>query len=95
MNRLIRYWFLFETDRSPRALNLGCGVSAYGYDDALALLNERVFKDGIVPRILELKENVDISLVDDKTCSIEHGEPDNSRHLVSEGIRGTHTLTPD
>jgi hypothetical protein len=40
---------------------LGCGVSAYGYDDALALLNERVFKDGIVPRILELKENVDFA----------------------------------
>jgi hypothetical protein len=66
MNRLTRYWFLFEPDPWPNALNLGCGVSAYGYDDALALLHERVFKDGTLPRLLELKENVDISLLDDK-----------------------------
>jgi hypothetical protein len=67
MNPLTRYWFLFEPQSLPRALNLGCGVSAYGYDDALALLHERVFKDGILPRILELKEDLDISLLDDNT----------------------------
>ena len=54
MNRLVRYWFLFEPHLSLSPLNLGCGVSAYGYEDALALLNEKVFKDGVLPRILEL-----------------------------------------
>ena len=53
MNRLVRYLFLFEPHLSLSPLNLGCGVSAYGYGDALAL-NEKVFKDGVLPRILEL-----------------------------------------
>lgn len=66
MNQLIRYWFVFEPQPLPRAFNLGCGVSAFGYDDALALLHERVFKGAGFPRILELKEDVDISLLDEK-----------------------------
>ena len=66
MDQLIRYWFRFEPQILSRALNLGCGVSAWGYEDALALLHERIFKDGILPRILELKQGVDISLLDDE-----------------------------
>lgn len=50
----------------PTALNLGCGVTAYDYNDALALLREKVFKGGVVPRILEFKEDVDISLLEQK-----------------------------
>jgi hypothetical protein len=63
---LIRYWFRFEPLASPQPLNLGCGVTAHDYSDALALLREKVFKDEALPRILELKENVDIAMLDQK-----------------------------
>ena len=66
MNQLVRYWFRFEPHTSPHVLNLGCGISAYGYDDALALLRDKVFKDVALPRIIEVKENVDVSLLDHK-----------------------------
>jgi len=66
MKLLARYWFRFEAQAPPHPLNLGCGVSAYDRDDALALLKEKVFKNGVLPRILEAKENVDISVLDGK-----------------------------
>ena len=65
----------------PRAINLGCGVTAYGYDDALALLREKVFTDGVLPRILEFNEDdIDISLLDH-----EHVRP-NMENPISRGI---------
>jgi hypothetical protein len=66
MKRLIRYWFRFQPHPLPRALNLGCGVTADGYDDALTLLREKVFKDAVLPGILEVKEDIDISVLDHK-----------------------------
>jgi hypothetical protein len=40
---LSRFWFQFERLRQPTALNLGCGITAYDYDDALALLRTHIF----------------------------------------------------
>jgi hypothetical protein len=64
---MIRFWFKFEPS-SRCALNLGCGVTACDYDDAVALLllQETVFKDGTLPRILEVTANVDISTLDQR-----------------------------
>jgi hypothetical protein len=64
--RLARYWFRFEAQAPPQPLNLGWGVSAYDYDDALALLRERVFRDAVLPQIVEVNENVDVSTLDSK-----------------------------
>jgi len=62
--RLRRYWFEFEPSPIPTPINLGCGVTAYNYDDAIALMNEVVFKQDPVPKILRALEDVDVSTLD-------------------------------
>jgi hypothetical protein len=60
---LKRFWFKFSPlPNNP--LNLGCGVTARDYSDALTLLKERVFRDGHIPTIQEVKENVELAALD-------------------------------
>lgn len=59
-----RYWFVFESDPSPNALNLGCGVTARDMEDALTLLRERVFVGRSLPTVVSVTEDVDISSLD-------------------------------
>jgi hypothetical protein len=66
MKTLKRYWFSFENLGKPSALNLGCGVTAYGYDDAINLLRERVFAGKELPRIVGCNEDLDVSTLDQK-----------------------------
>jgi hypothetical protein len=61
---LRRYWFKFEPLGKPSSLNLGCGVTAYSLDDAVALLRERVFMDQPLPRIAQTIEDVDVRTLD-------------------------------
>lgn len=62
---LRRYWFRFEGIEPYNLLRRGCGVTAYGYDDAIALLTERVFTEKKLPPIDECIEDVDISTLDE------------------------------
>jgi len=66
MIKLRRYWFRFHPIGRPTPLNLGCGVTAYDYDDALGLIAARVFPGENVPRIEQVIEDVDISKLDAK-----------------------------
>src|SRR5688572_1906944 len=43
MTLLHRYWFEFEPSLTPSFINMGCGVTAYDYDDAVSLLSHHVF----------------------------------------------------
>jgi hypothetical protein len=64
---LHRYWFKFALglgDPHPAGVLLGCGVTAYNYDDALQVLRERVFVDQELPEIVEKVEDVDVSSLD-------------------------------
>ncbi len=64
---LIRYWFEFQYNHYselPIGLDLGCGVTAYNYDDAIFLLRKEVFKDGDIAIIKKVIENVDVSTLD-------------------------------
>ena len=45
-------------------LNLGSGVTAYDYDDAIALLKERVFTKETMPKITDFIQDVDVSTLD-------------------------------
>lgn len=60
---LRRYWFTFEPSESPIPTNSGCGVTAYDYEDALALMRDRVFH-GQLPPIEQCTEDVDVSSLD-------------------------------
>lgn len=44
------YWIAFERLRRPSPLNLGCGITAYDFDDA-----NRILSASILPREPELK----------------------------------------
>ena len=61
---LHRYWFEFDAN----ALQLGvipfCGVTAYGEEDARALLAATVFSGTPIPPTRRVVEDVDVSTLD-------------------------------
>jgi hypothetical protein len=62
-----RFWFEFSADPGtslPAGVRLGCGVSAYDYDDALQIIQTSVFKNGALPTIARDIEDVDVSELD-------------------------------
>ena len=65
---MIRYWFEFDFNSYkgaiPAGLHLGCGVTAFSSEHALALLKSKVFKDEVLPKITECINNVDINILD-------------------------------
>ena len=61
MKTVRKFWFRFEKLQRPTALNLGCGVSAFDYEDALNLLKERIFGPNGPPPIVQCIEDVQIS----------------------------------
>jgi hypothetical protein len=75
MSSLTRYWFKFEKQAPASAVNLGCGVTAYGDEDALTLLKERVFKQPTLPTILNWVRDIDISQLDPKQVLPNLGDP--------------------
>jgi hypothetical protein len=60
---LQRFWFQF-VDPEPRVLRLGCGVTAYDYEDAIAILEQTVFAGRNVPKITSVVPNVDVTTLD-------------------------------
>jgi hypothetical protein len=63
---LIRFWFQFEDtpEMFSLALTLGCGVTAYSYEDALHILKSTVFKHQPPGNIIQVIENIDVSTLD-------------------------------
>ena len=64
---LTRYWFEFDwgDEEPPPGARFGCGVTALGAEDALALLRERVFVGRDLPPIKRMIEDVDVSTLDE------------------------------
>ena len=63
---LHRYWFQFQVNEAEVQtwLSLGCGVTAYDRDDALALLKEPVFRSAEIPKIERMTEDIDVTQLD-------------------------------
>jgi hypothetical protein len=61
---LKRYWFKFVNLPKFDAMTLGCGVTAYDYDDAISLMRQTVFAEKEMPTIGDVVENVDIRTLD-------------------------------
>jgi hypothetical protein len=62
-----RYWFEFDSTKNndlPPGLPIGCGISAYDFNDAISILRRKVFKELEIPELKEKKENVDIRTLD-------------------------------
>jgi hypothetical protein len=63
---LTRFWIRFRSIPPYNSLRMGCGVTAYSYEDALSILRETVFKDEDMPLVEDAIENIDISTLDQK-----------------------------
>jgi hypothetical protein len=63
MKLLTRYWFTFTRTSKPSPLNVGCGVTAFGYADALELLREHLAPEDVA-RVAGHVENIDVSTLD-------------------------------
>jgi hypothetical protein len=64
---LTHFWIEFDFSaeaRPPLGTGLGVGVTAIDRGDALRLVAHRVFGDGPLPPIKELREGVDVSTLD-------------------------------
>ena len=61
---LKRFWFEFEPFGYPTALNLGCGVTGYDYNDAVRLLQERVFAGQTLPKVVRVLPDVNVQDLD-------------------------------
>ena len=59
--RLHRYWFEFERDSAPLACHLGCGVTAFGVEDARALIRAET---GSCPEPKRIVVDVDVSTLE-------------------------------
>jgi len=57
--RLRRFWFEFDQPPAYSPLGIGCGVTAYALDDAMALLRLRVFSNGEF-QVRRVVEDVDV-----------------------------------
>ena len=64
---LRRYWFKFDItiqNNPPIGTLVGCGVTAYNYDDAMNLIKEMVFKTINIPPLIECIEDVNVLSLD-------------------------------
>jgi hypothetical protein len=65
--KLHKYWIRFNlkiTDPHPIGTLMGCGVTAASKQDALKLVEERVFGSGPLPSIQSCIEDVDPRILD-------------------------------
>ena len=82
--KLKRFWFEFNfpNPNIPNWVMLGCGVTAWNYDDALNIIKEKVSIDHSVPSIKKFIEDVDVT-----TLEKDHVLP-NLSALSTPNIRG-------
>lgn len=82
--KLIRYWFEFEYEHYselPMGLALGCGITALTYEDAIALLKEKIFLDKPITAFKKLIENVDVSTLEANHVLPNLGAPTTARGI--------------
>jgi hypothetical protein len=58
-----RYWITFPHVGRPHPIELGCGVTAWNYDDALLLIRA-AFPDLALGSPQKVVENIDVSTLD-------------------------------
>lgn len=63
---LKRFWFRFASIEPLSSLRLGCGVTAYDYDDAIAILRETIFLNQELPSVDSVIEGVDVTSLDQR-----------------------------
>jgi hypothetical protein len=76
-----KFWFEFDfvgVNNVPNGVDMGIGVTAFNYDDAISILNLKVFKTYRLPTIKKMTEAIDIATLD-KQQILTATLPDNLR----------------
>lgn len=63
----IRFWFEFNIENrasQPAGIGWGVGVTAIDQDDAIKIINQKIFKGATMPGIKRMVENIDIRDLD-------------------------------
>jgi hypothetical protein len=84
--KLRRFWFEFNSDDDnlPFGMRLGCGVTAWNYDDALNIIkNKTLTKD--LPKIKKVIEGIDLSTLDINHILVNISSPSNLRGIWYPG----------
>jgi hypothetical protein len=63
---LRRFWISFEPSDNRLSLwsSFGCGVTAYDYEDAIAILGQTVFAKRDLPKVQKVIADVDVRTLD-------------------------------
>lgn len=67
MSTYKRYWFEFEIDSAfefPAGIGIGCGVTAVDMNDAIKIMDEKVFSDIKRPPFKKTVEDIDLRDLD-------------------------------
>lgn len=73
-----RFWITFKLPlpaEHPMGLARGCGVTAQDLNDAMAMLQEHVFRENASPPIDDIVEDVDVSTLDPRHVLANMGFP--------------------
>ena len=65
---LRKFWFEFEIDSAfnfPPGIGLGCGITTYDYNDALKMMDEKIFHSIKRPPFKKVIQDVEISMLDE------------------------------
>lgn len=62
MALLRRFWFVFQNAPAFSPLQLGCGVTAYSFDDACHILNDHISYGDL--KIKSVTEDADVNNLD-------------------------------
>lgn len=63
-SELHRFWIRFENLEPYHSITLGCGVTAYNFEDAVLLLGRHVFAGRNIPAISSVIEDIDVRMLD-------------------------------
>ena len=78
---MTRFWVEFDQQEGlPLGSEGGVGVTALDRDDALRLITKRIFDGGPLPPITEIREDVDVSTLDERHV-IPNMEPPHRRGI--------------
>ena len=78
--KLKRFWFEFEFENKsvyhmPPGIGIGCGVTAFDSEDAITLMDEKVFITMKRPPLKKVIEDVDIRELDQHHVIPNMGTP--------------------
>ena len=59
-----KFWFTFKSPPKFNPLGIGCGVTAYSYEDALQILKEKLFPSTGTLEVSEALSDFDMRLLD-------------------------------